>query len=71
MTGLAQVNGRNNLTWDEKIAWDILYVRSVSLWGDLKIVLRTVATLLRREGVAFQGHDSLSDHGSAVYTAHI
>ncbi|GAA8846848.1 sugar transferase [Helicobacter pylori] len=71
LSGLAQVNGRNNLSWDEKIAWDISYVRSVSLWGDVKIVLRTVTTLLRREGVAFQGHDALSDHGSADYRAHI
>lgn len=71
LTGLAQVNGRNNLSWDEKIAWDISYVRSVSLWGDVKIVLRTVTTLLRREGVAFQGHDALSSHGESSYAAHI
>lgn len=71
LTGLAQVNGRNNLTWDEKIAWDIAYVRSVSLLGDVKIVLKTVTTLLKREGVAFQGHDSLSDHGTKTYSEHI
>lgn len=71
LTGLAQVNGRNNLTWDEKIAWDIAYVRSVSFWGDVKIVLRTVTTLLKREGVAFQGHDALSSHGESGYAAHI
>lgn len=71
LTGLAQVNGRNNLTWDEKIAWDIAYVRSLSLWGDAKIVLQTVTTLLTREGVAFQGHDALSDHGSVDFRSHI
>lgn len=71
LTGLAQVSGRNNLSWDEKIAWDILYVRSVSLWGDVRIVLRTVTTILKREGVAFQGHDALSDHGQGGFRSHI
>lgn len=71
LTGLAQVNGRNNLTWDEKIAWDIAYVKSVSLSGDVKIVLRTVTTLLKRDGVAFEAYDSLSDHGVENYSSHI
>lgn len=71
LTGLAQVNGRNNLTWDEKIAWDLAYVNSLSLWGDVKIVLKTFGTLLKREGVAFQGHDSLSEHGADGYQAHV
>lgn len=71
LTGLAQVNGRNNLTWDEKIAWDLAYVRSLSLLGDIKIVLKTFNTLLKREGVAFQGHDDISNHGVDGYSVHI
>lgn len=71
LTGLAQVNGRNSLTWDEKIAWDIAYVKSLSLWGDIKIVLRTVRTIIKRDGVAFRAHDPLSHHGTESYSAHI
>lgn len=71
LTGLAQVNGRNNLTWDEKIAWDLRYVDDLSLVTDLMILARTVLTLVRREGVAFQAHDSLSDHGDVGYQRHI
>lgn len=50
-TGLAQVNGRNALSWEEKFEWDVRYVDNVSFLGDWKIVLRTVWTVVRREGI--------------------
>ena len=50
LTGWAQVNGRNNLSWDERLALDVWYVAHWSLWLDCKIVLKTVRVLLRREG---------------------
>lgn len=71
LTGLAQVNGRNNLTWDEKIAWDCEYVRAVSLFTDFRIVLKTFRTLIAQDGVAFQGHDSISEHGDGGYQNHV
>lgn len=71
LTGLAQVRGRNELTWEEKIAWDLIYIDGLSLWMDAKILLRTALTLLRREGVAFTQHDALSGHGDEGYSAHI
>lgn len=55
ITGLAQVNGRNSLSWDQKFANDIYYVEYQSLWLDLKIVARTIAKLLRRDGIDQHG----------------
>lgn len=51
ITGLAQVNGRNDLTWDEKIEWDIKYVREASLWLDIKIVFKTVSVILKKDDI--------------------
>lgn len=62
LTGWAQVNGRNSLTWDEKINFDIEYVEKLSLKLDLQILVRTFGVLLKRESVAFENHDSLSAH---------
>jgi lipopolysaccharide/colanic/teichoic acid biosynthesis glycosyltransferase len=55
ITGWAQVNGRNELSWDEKFAHDIWYVDNLSLGLDLKILLRTVAQVLRRRGISQPG----------------
>jgi lipopolysaccharide/colanic/teichoic acid biosynthesis glycosyltransferase len=51
-TGLAQVNGRNSISWEEKFDWDVRYVDHVTFLGDWKILFRTVATVLRREGIS-------------------
>jgi lipopolysaccharide/colanic/teichoic acid biosynthesis glycosyltransferase len=51
VTGLAQVSGRNRLSWDERLALDVRYVRTRSLLGDLRILLRTVPVVLARSGV--------------------
>lgn len=51
LTGLAQVNGRNALTWEEKFRYDVKYVDHVSLLLDIKILLQTVASVFRREGI--------------------
>ncbi len=52
LTGLAQVNGRNLLTWEEKFEWDVKYVENISLWLDVKILFRTVLNVLKREGIS-------------------
>jgi lipopolysaccharide/colanic/teichoic acid biosynthesis glycosyltransferase len=54
LTGLAQVNGRNGMTWPERIEWDLQYVTNQSLWLDLKILIRTIQAILVGAGVA--GH---------------
>lgn len=51
ITGLAQVHGRNAISWEEKFEWDIRYVDEVSFLGDIKIILRTVAAVLKHEGI--------------------
>lgn len=56
VTGLAQVNGRNAIGWDEKFALDVQYVETRSLLLDLRIVLLTVAAVVKRDGVAADGH---------------
>ena len=51
-TGLAQVHGRNAITWEEKFDWDVEYVDHVTFLGDWKIILQTVKTVLSREGIS-------------------
>ena len=51
ITGLAQINGRNNLFWDARLAHDVEYAENISLHLDLCVLVSTVATVLRRQGV--------------------
>ena len=51
-TGLAQVNGRNAISWEEKFDWDIKYVDDITFLGDWKIIFKTVGTVLKREGIS-------------------
>ena len=51
LTGWAQINGRDSLAWDEKLALDVWYVDHWNLWLDFKILCRTVWQVLRRDGV--------------------
>jgi sugar transferase EpsL len=55
ITGWAQVNGRNVITWEEKLNLDVWYVDHQSLWLDLRIILQTVIRVLRREGISAAG----------------
>jgi len=55
ITGWAQVNGRNAIGWDEKLALDTWYVDHWSLWLDIRILARTVVKVLRREGISGDG----------------
>lgn len=52
LTGLAQVNGRNSISWDEKFLYDVEYVDNVSLGLDASIFLRTILATLRRSGIS-------------------
>jgi lipopolysaccharide/colanic/teichoic acid biosynthesis glycosyltransferase len=56
ITGWAQVNGRNALTWEDKFRLDVWYVDHWSLWLDIKIILLTVWKVLKREGISQPGH---------------
>lgn len=61
LTGWAQVNGRNALTWEEKFALDIWYVDNWSFWLDIKIILMTVSKVLRREGISQPGRATMDE----------
>ena len=59
LTGLAQVSGRNSLSWEEKFKDDVYYVDHISLWKDIKIILKTVGKVLKREGISQEGNATM------------
>jgi len=61
ITGWAQVNGRNQLSWEDKFALDVWYVDNWSLALDLKILLATARTVLAREGISAAGHATMPE----------
>ena len=63
LTGLAQVNGRNNMTWEQKMAYDLQYLEHITFWGDMKIILKTVQKVFARDGIAAEWMDTAEDLG--------
>jgi sugar transferase EpsL len=61
ITGWAQVNGRNAISWEQKFALDVWYVDHQSLWFDLKILLLTPWKVLRREGISQEGQATMEE----------
>ena len=61
LTGLAQVSGRNLVNWDERFAYDVKYVKKITFMGDLKIIVLTIATALKRTGIEGNGAVPLED----------
>ena len=61
LTGLAQVNGRNNITWEEKINYDLEYIKNITFIGDLKIILETVLKVFRKDDINTEGMDTAED----------
>ena len=51
LTGLAQINGRNAISWEKRFEYDLQYVNNITFFGDLNILLRTVGKVLRRDGI--------------------
>lgn len=60
-TGLAQVHGRNSISWEEKFDWDVKYVDHITFLGDARIVLDTVRTVLKREGISGAGEATMGE----------
>lgn len=63
LTGLAQVNGRNNITWEEKLDYDLKYIDNITFVGDIKIVLKTVVKVFNKEDIATDGMETAEDLG--------
>ncbi len=61
LTGLAQVNGRNSICWEEKFAYDVRYVESISFVGDIAIIMRTVKKVFERSDIGERGVDNMID----------
>lgn len=63
LTGLAQVSGRNAISWEDKLATDLRYIRRITFLGDVKIVLLTVKKVFCREDISADGMDTAEDLG--------
>lgn len=60
-TGLAQVKGRNSITWEEKFDWDVKYVDHITFLGDWKIILDTILVVLRRDGISSETSSTMEE----------
>lgn len=63
LTGLAQCNGRNNMTWEKKFEYDLQYIEKITLWGDIKILFQTVIKVFQRDGITEEGMATAADLG--------
>lgn len=64
LTGLAQINGRNNISWEEKLKWDLKYIdEGITLKGDIKIIIQTFVKVFKRSDIATDGMETAEDYG--------
>lgn len=61
LTGYAQVNGRNAISWEERFKLDVEYVQSITFWGDVKILFQTVAAVFKREGISSESAATMEE----------
>ncbi len=61
LSGLAQVNGRNAVTWETKIAYDLEYIKDITFLGDVKIILTTLGKVFKRDGITEENCDTATD----------
>lgn len=66
LTGLAQVKGRNAITWDKKLEWDLKYIKKVSFLGDMKILFQTVVAVFKRSGITDGKNATALDYGDEL-----
>lgn len=59
LTGLAQVSGRNSISWEEKFEEDLKYINKVNLVSDVKIILKTIVKVFKREGISQQENETM------------
>ena len=63
LTGLAQVNGRNSISWEQKLDYDLKYIQHVNLFKDIAIIFKTAISVFKRSGVVREGTQSDIDFG--------
>lgn len=70
LSGLAQTKGRNAISWEDKLNWDLKYIEKVTFWSDLKLVLATVKTaFIKAEGITDGENATALDYGDALLKA--
>ena len=67
ITGWAQVNGRNAITWEEKFKYDVWYVDNLSLWLDIKIIFMTILKVIKGEGINQPGQATMEEFMGSTY----
>lgn len=63
LTGLAQANGRNGISWDNKLSFDLQYIERITFFNDIKILMQTVLTVLQKDGINEEGMATAEDFG--------
>ena len=64
LSGLAQVNGRNDIDWEDKLSWDLKYIKKITFLGDVKIILQTVLkAFVKQEGITDGDMATAEDFG--------
>ena len=63
LSGLAQVNGRNNITWEQKFEYDLQYINHISIWKDIGLIFKTIGKMFARSDVVREGTESDIDFG--------
>ena len=61
LTGLAQVNGRNSISWEKKFEYDVWYIDNRSLKLDLKIIFKTIGQVIRGKGISHKSHPTMEE----------
>lgn len=63
LSGLAQINGRNAIKWENKLSFDLQYIENITFWGDVKIIFQTFEKVLKREDISEEGMETAEDLG--------
>jgi lipopolysaccharide/colanic/teichoic acid biosynthesis glycosyltransferase len=71
LTGLAQICGRNNITWKEKFSYDLQYIQNITFLEDMRIIFRTIFKVSAQEDIATEGMETAEDYGDWLLKQHI
>lgn len=72
LTGFAQINGRNTITWEQKFEDDVTYIENITFLGDMKIIFKTVVSVLKREGISQENNATMEEFkGTQEETANV
>ena len=69
LTGLAQVSGRNAIKWEDKLSYDLKYIENITFIGDVKIILKTVVNVFKRDGISEEGMATAADLGDYLLSS--